>query len=97
MMVTNDAFGKRINGSMGTVKDLGEDYIDVQIGKETIMVGLELRANKEITVSSRGKIIENILGTYEQFPLKLAYAITVHKSQGMTFDACNLDLYNTFM
>ena len=38
MMVTNDAFGKWINGSMGTIKDLGEDYIDVQIGTETIMV-----------------------------------------------------------
>lgn len=60
------------------------------------MIGSESRANKEIIVSRRGKITENILGSYEQFPLKLAYAITVHKSQGMTFDACNLDLCNTF-
>jgi ATP-dependent exoDNAse (exonuclease V) alpha subunit len=60
------------------------------------MVNQETWANKEITVSGKGKITENILGTYDQFPLKLAYAITVHKSQGMTFDACNLDLHNTF-
>ena len=96
MMVTNDVFWKRINGSMGTVQDLWEDYVDVQIGSEVVMVSSELWANKEITVSRKGKIIENILWTYEQFPLKLAYAITVHKSQWMTFDACNLDLCNTF-
>lgn len=96
MMVTNDILGKRINGSMGTVQDLWEDYVDVKVGNEVFMIGSESRANKEITVSRRGKISENILGSYEQFPLKLAYAITVHKSQGMTFDACNLDLCNTF-
>ncbi|MFA7298505.1 MAG: AAA family ATPase [Candidatus Absconditabacterales bacterium] len=96
MMVTNDILGKRINGSMGIVQDLGEEYVDVQIGAEVFTVGSETRANKEITVSGRGKITEKILGTYDQFPLKLAYAITVHKSQGMTFDACNLDLCNTF-
>ena len=96
MMVTNDAFWKWINGSMGTVQNLWEDYIDVQIGGEVIMVTSESRANKEITVSSKWKITENILGTYDQFPLKLAYAITVHKSQWMTFDACNLDLCDTF-
>ena len=96
MMVTNDAFWKWINGSMGTVQNLWEEYIDVQIGGEVIMVTSESRANKEITVSSKGKITENILGTYDQFPLKLAYAITVHKSQWMTFDACNLDLCDTF-
>ncbi len=96
MMVTNDILGKRINGSMGTVQDLWEDYVDVEIGGEVFMIGVESRENKEIIVSKRGKITENILGSYEQFPLKLAYAITVHKSQGMTFDACNLDLCNTF-
>jgi ATP-dependent exoDNAse (exonuclease V) alpha subunit len=96
MMVTNDIFGKRINGSMGIIKDLGEDYVEVNIEGEIIVVTQETWANKEITVSGRGKITENILGTYDQFPLKLAYAITVHKSQGMTFDACNLDLHNTF-
>jgi ATP-dependent exoDNAse (exonuclease V) alpha subunit len=96
MMVTNDILGKWINGSMGTVQNLWEDYVDVEIGGEVFMIGSESRANKEIIVSRRGKITENILGSYEQFPLKLAYAITVHKSQGMTFDACNLDLCNTF-
>lgn len=96
MMLTNDVFGKWINGSMGTINDLGEEYVDVQIGKEVVTVTSESRYNKEITVSSRGKITEDILGTYDQYPLKLAYAITVHKSQWMTFDACNLDLYNTF-
>lgn len=96
MMVTNDILGKRINGSMGTIQDLGEDYIDVKIGSEIFTLAPEMWINKEITVSGRGKIVENLLGSYEQFPLKLAYAITVHKSQGMTFEACNLDLCNTF-
>jgi len=81
MMLTNDVFGKWINGSMGTIQDLGEEYVDVYIGKEVVTVTSESRYNKEITVSSRGKITEDILGTYDQYPLKLAYAITVHKSQ----------------
>lgn len=38
---------------MGIIKDLGEEYVDVQIGREVIMVGTELRANKEITVSGK--------------------------------------------
>jgi len=96
MMVTNDILGKWINGSMGIITDLWEDYVDVEIDGEVFMVGQESRANKEIIVSRKGKVTENILWSYEQFPLKLAYAITVHKSQGMTFDACNLDLCNTF-
>lgn len=96
MMITNDILWQWINWSMWTIKDLKEDFIEVQIGTETFTVDQEERANKEITISSKWKIKENILWSFKQFPLKLAYSITVHKSQGMTFDACNLDLCNTF-
>lgn len=46
---------------MGIVENLGQDYIDVNIGGEVITLLPEMRGNKEITVSSKGKIIENVL------------------------------------
>ncbi|MCF7835372.1 AAA family ATPase [Candidatus Gracilibacteria bacterium] len=96
MMITNDMSARRINGSMGFIKGLGEDFIDVEIGNDIVSVLPEVRYNKEVTITDKGIVQEDILGTYSQFPLKLAYSITIHKSQGMTFDTCTLDLYGTF-
>ncbi|MFZ2150572.1 MAG: DEAD/DEAH box helicase [Candidatus Absconditicoccaceae bacterium] len=96
MMITNDISGRWINGSMGFIKSLGEDFVDVEIGNEIISVLPETRYNREVTITDKGVVQEDILGTYSQLPMKLAYSITIHKSQGMTFDACTLDLYGTF-
>lgn len=96
MLVANDASWRWVNGSMWTIKEISEEYINVQIWSEVFPISQEVQENKETLVSSTGGITENILWTYTQFPLKLAYAITIHKSQWMTFDACNLDLCDTF-
>ena len=96
MLVANDVSWRRVNWSMWMVKNISEDCINIQIWTEVFPISQEVQENKETIVSSKWAITENILWTYTQFPLKLAYAITIHKSQWMTFDACNLDLSDTF-
>lgn len=96
MMITNDMSGRWINWSMWFIKGLWEDFVDVEISNETISVLPETRYNREVTITDKWVVQEDILWTYSQLPMKLAYSITIHKSQWMTFDACTLDLYGTF-
>jgi len=112
MFLTNDKEWGRVNGSMGEIYNFWEsdkdkyqdedetinwkDYIKVMHNKRIVNVHKELWKNEEITISDSGEIKKNILWSYTQFPLKLWYAITVHKSQWLTFNSCQLDLCDTF-
>jgi len=89
---------KYYNGKIGKIKELEEDKIIVELDygsdislERTTWDNVEYTYNKE-----EKKIEERIIGTFTQFPVRLAWAITVHKSQGLTFEKVIADLGNAF-
>lgn len=102
MFVKNDlSLEKRFfNGKMGIVKSLSEEEILVHFPEEnkTITVDKYEWQNIRYSVDPNTKEIEEeVLGTYVHYPIKLAWAITVHKSQGLTFEKAALDVSQVFL
>lgn len=103
VMLNNDPDGRWVNGTFATVADVNNDILTVRIeGKEGKPV--EVKPNKwtfldyEITRTKDGgtKLGTVERGTFEQYPVRLAWAITIHKSQGQTYDRVNVDISSIF-
>lgn len=102
MFIKNDlSFEKKFfNGKMGFIKSLATDEIMVHFPEENITIEVERYEWQNIRyfVNPMTKEIEEeVLGTFVHYPIKLAWAITVHKSQGLTFDKAALDVSQVFM
>ena len=81
------------NGSTGTVVSLEEDFIHVRIDETGEIVPVERYTwNVERYEIRKGKLQKTLVGMYRQFPLRLGYAITIHKSQGQSYDKAMLML-----
>ncbi|HPY57415.1 MAG TPA: AAA family ATPase [Bacteroidales bacterium] len=101
MFVKNDSSPERLyfNGKIGRVTDLCEDYICVQCEGDAreVVVQREQWFNTKYTLDPETKDIEETVeGVFEQYPLKLAWAITIHKSQGLTFEKAIIDAASAF-
>ena len=101
MFIKNDlSFEKKFfNGKMGIIQSLSEREIWVHFPDENKSIEVEKYEwqNIRYTVNENTKEIEEeVLGTFVHYPIKLAWAITVHKSQGLTFDKAALDVSQVF-
>ena len=101
MFIKNDPKGEQrfFNGKLAVVTDLKSDYIEVRPEGSKYPIALEQYSWKNIKYTTNkhtNEIEEEEIGTFTHYPLKLAWAITVHKSQGLTFDRAIVDIGDAF-
>lgn len=105
MFVKNDPEKMYFNGKLARVEELNDEGITVRmyegvgdvLSEQTYLLKRETWENKRYVVNAASKEQEEeVLGTFEQYPIKLAWAITVHKSQGLTFSKAIIDVGQAF-
>jgi len=101
MFIKNDSTAEHVyyNGKLGIVSDISDEWVEVTCKEDDkpIRVSRVTWDNIKYTIDDESKeITQQTVGTFSQIPLRLAWAITVHKSQGLTFDNVVLDIDASF-
>jgi len=96
MFIKNDPDGRWVNGTIGLVidcSDKNKKVIKVKVGKEVFKVKREeWNKVKYVYDEFNDEMEEEIVSSFKQFPLKLGWAVTIHKAQGLTLESCSVDL-----
>ena len=93
IFIRNDSDGRWFNGSIGKVSTVDNNKVEVELENgDSYVVEQETWENVQYTYDEKEKkVLENVAGTFKQYPIKPAWALTVHKSQGLTFNNIVID------
>lgn len=93
MLLRNDPDRRWVNGTLASVSRLEADRVWVKVaGREYELERAAWDFRKYAYDSTSEKIVETVAGTFKQFPIRLAWALTIHKAQGLTLDKVYVDL-----
>jgi ATP-dependent exoDNAse (exonuclease V) alpha subunit len=93
MMTRNDPAGRWVNGTLGEVERFGEKTVQVRIGEESYAVEPQKWERNAYAFDPEARALtKTTAGSFTQYPLRLAWAMTIHKAQGLTLDRVYLDL-----
>ncbi|MFH0800041.1 MAG: AAA family ATPase [Pseudomonadota bacterium] len=98
MLLSNDPLGRWVNGTIGTVRSVRADSADVKLSGGSIEnIGPHTWQMFRFGLDKAGKsIVSEAVGKFTQIPLALAWAVTIHKAQGKTFDRAVIDIGRVF-
>ncbi len=93
MLIKNDFKSPKrwVNGSIGVVTELTENSIQLKIKNKIYKIKQDTWEKFDYLIKD-GQVVHEVVATFTQYPIKLAWAVTIHKSQGQTFEKAIIDL-----